>query len=182
MAPPINFTVDQKGFCANMPTEEMFTIPSKLGVNGTIVGSRPMICKAGAIYDVKFEVKDGEIQNFEAGQGKETLENIINSDPNGRYLGEIAIVSSDTAIFKSGMSFFNNMIDENAGCHMAVGNAYSKCIVGGLKMTNEELEAEGINICSFHEDFVFGTADTKIVGYTKDGEEVVILDNGVFTI
>ncbi len=182
MAPPINFTVSQKGFCANMPTEEMFTIPSKLGVNGTIVGSRPMICKAGPVYDVKFEVKDGQIQNYEAGQGKETLESIMNSDPNGRYLGEFAIVSSDTAIFKTGISFFNNMIDENSGCHMAVGNAYSKCIVGGLQMTTEELEAEGINVCSFHEDFVFGTDDTRIVGYKSNGEEILIMENGEFKI
>ena len=161
-----------------MPTEEIFCIPEKTSVNGTIVASRPMICKSGIVRDARFELKDGEIIKFSATKGEDVLQNIMDNNENGHYLGEIAIVPYDTSISKSGLTFYNNMFDENAGCHIAVGNAYSKCLVGGLKMTSEELEAEGINVCAFHDDCVFGTPDTIIIGVTEAGEEILFFENG----
>lgn len=178
----INYTSKDFGFSANIPTEELFTDPLKHGVNGTVVASKPIISKSGPIFGAKFELKDGEIIKFSAEDGEDILASILDSDKNGRYLGEFSIVDFNSPISKSGLTFYCNLVDENSGCHMAIGNCYPKCLVGGTKMTTEELEAEGVNICSFHEDFVFGTAQTKIVGTTYDGEEILIYDKGAYCI
>ena len=182
LASPVNLTYDGLQFAANIPTEETFTIPAKYGVNGKVVASKPMICKSGPVSGAKFELKDGKIVKFEADEGEDRLKHIMSSDENGLYLGEFAIVPYDTPISKSGLTYFNNLVDENSGCHMAVGNAYAKCLEGGVKMTDDELIHEGINVCSFHEDFIFGTLDTRIVGYTSDGQEILIFDKGAYTI
>ena len=178
MASPKNQTVGDLPFCANMPTEEIFCIPDKNSVNGKIVASRPMIAKSGEINDAVYELKDGEIINFHASKGEEMLKDVMNSHENGHFLGEIAIVPYDSGISKSGLTFYNNMCDENAGCHIAVGNAYSKCLEGGLQMTEEELISEGANVCSFHEDCVFGTKDTTIIGVKETGEEIKFFEHG----
>ena len=165
-----------------MPTEEIFCVPAKKRINGTIVASRPLVSKSGTVYDTKFEVKDGQIVDFSASKGKDSLQYLMDNNENGRYLGEIAIVPYDTGISKTGLTYFNSLVDENAGCHMAIGNAYAKCIEGGMKMSPEELDAAGLNVCVFHIDFVFGTPETKIVGYKQNGEELLIMDKGEFKI
>ena len=183
-ASPINYTADGRLFSANIPTEEIFSVPTKLGTNGKIVASRP-ICPAsgeGAIYGASFEFKDGKVVNYDAEKGKEGLTNIFNTDKNSKYLGEIAIVPHNTPISLSGITYFLVLLDENAGCHIALGNAYSKCLKGGIKMSKQELENEGLNVAETHTDIVFGTPKTKIVGYTQSGEEILIFKDGKFQI
>lgn len=161
-----------------MPTEEVFSIPEKTGVNGTIVSDRCMPTKNSVIEKPHFTVKDGKIVNFGAESGEDILKAIIESDKNGRFFGEVAIVPYDTPISRQGITYYNTLFDENAGCHTAIGNAYSKCIEGGLQMSDEELDAAGINVCSFHEDCIFGTSDMKIVGKTYEGEDITIFEHG----
>ena len=161
-----------------MPTEEVFCVPEKHGVNGKIVSSKPMLSKSGLIINPKFTIKDGKIIDYSATEGKDTLDAIIESDKNGRFLGEVAIVPYDTPISRQGITYIHTLFDENAGCHTAVGNAYSKCIEGGLQMTPEELEAAGLNVCKFHEDCIFGTKETKIDGTTYEGEKITIFEHG----
>lgn len=146
------------------------------------MASRPLVSKSGTVYDAEFELKDGEIVGFSSSKGGDALQYLMDNNENGKYLGEIAIVPYNTAISKSGLSYYNSLVDENAGCHMAIGNAYSKCIEGGMQMSKEELEAAGLNVCAFHIDFVFGTAGTKIVAYKDNGEEMIIMDKGEFAI
>ena len=165
-----------------MPSEEIFCVPEKYGVNGKIVSNRTMVTKGGVIESPSFTIKDGKIIEYDAKFGRELLGAIMDSDENGRYLGEISIVPNNSPISMQGITYYNILFDENAGCHAAIGNGYPKCLKGGLQMSTEEIKKEGINICSFHEDCVFGTADTKIVGTTYDGEEITIFENGTYTI
>ena len=182
MATAVNTSATGLKFSANMPTEEVFCVPEKTGVNGTIVSKKAMPTKTGVIVNPRFTIKDGKIVDFDADEGKDLLSDIINSDTNGRFLGEVAIVPYDTPISRQGITYYNILFDENSGCHTAIGNAYSKCIEGGLQMSDEELAAEGLNICSFHEDCIFGSPEMKIVGTTENGEDVTIFENGAFTI
>ena len=48
-------------------------------------------------------------------------------------------------------------------------------------MKDEELLKKGINISKQHVDFMIGTSDLKITGYTKEGKKVDIFENGKFT-
>ena len=182
VATAVNTSSGGLKFSANMPTEEVFCVPTKFGVNGKVVSSTPMLTKSGLVLNPEFTLKDGKIIDYKAKEGKEILDAIIESDENGRFLGEVAIVPYDTPISRQGIIYYNTLFDENAGCHTAVGNAYSKCLEGGLQMSPEELEASGLNICKFHEDCIFGTKETKIVGTTYEGEDVTIFEHGAFTI
>lgn len=141
-----------------------------------------MVTKGGLIESPSLTIKDGKVIDFDAKSGKELLGAILDSDHNGRYLGEIAIVPDDSVISQQNITYYNILFDENSGCHTAIGSAYAKCVEGGMDMNDEELEKAGINVACFHEDCVFGTADTKIVGTTYDGEEITIFENGTYTI
>lgn len=183
-ASPVNYTADGRLFSANIPTEEIFSVPTKLGTNGKIVASRPICLPSGegTIYGASFEFKNGKVINYDAEKGKENLTNIFNIDENSKYLGEIAIVPHNTPISLSELTYFLLLFDENAGCHIALGNAYAKCLKDGTKMSKQELESKGLNVAETHTDIVFGTPKTKIVGYTQSGEEILTFKNGKFQI
>ncbi len=172
-------TVYGAPFCANMPTEEIFTLPDKNTGDGKIVASMPLVHNGTVIEDFFLELKDGKIVNFDAKKGYETLKNIIETDEGSRRLGEIALVQYDSPIQNLHTLFYNTLFDENASCHFAIGRAYP-LIVGADKMTDEQLEKLGVNFSDEHVDFMVGTPDLEITGISEDGTETPIFRNGNF--
>ncbi|WP_442597958.1 aminopeptidase [Neobacillus sp. D3-1R] len=176
------FSPDGVEFVANMPTEELFTVPKKTGVNGKVVSSMPLNHNGSLIENFSLEFKDGKVVHFQAEKGYETLKNIIETDEGSSYLGELALVPYDSPISNLNILFYNTLYDENASCHLAIGKAYPVCVKNGDKMNKEELEAAGVNDSLTHVDFMFGTEDLNITGKTTDGEEVAIFRDGNFVI
>ena len=167
-------------FSANIPTEEVFTLPVRDSINGKLVATRPL-CLNGTIVDkFYFIVKDGKIVEAHAEKGEEVLKNAITVDEGASYFGEVALVPYDSPIQNSGVLFLNTLFDENASCHFAFGEAYP-CIHGSENMTEEELKAIGVNYSMTHEDFMIGSPDLSIIGITHEGEEVEIFRDGNFT-
>ena len=166
-------------FCANMPTEEIFTLPDKNSGNGKIVASMPLVHNGTVIEDFYLELKDGKITDFNAKKGYETLKNIIETDEGSYRLGEIALVQYDSPIQNLKTLFYNTLFDENASCHFAIGEAYP-LIYGAEKMSKEELEKLGVNFSGEHVDFMVGTPDLEITGTSMDGSETPIFRNGNF--
>ena len=166
-------------FCANMPTEEIFTLPDKNTGDGKIVASMPLVHNCTVIDDFYLVLKDGKIVDFNAKKGYETLKNIIESDEGSKRLGEIALVQYDSPIQNLHTLFYNTLFDENASCHFAIGRAYP-LIKGAEKMTQQELEALGVNNSDEHVDFMVGTPDLSITGISADGTETPIFRNGNF--
>lgn len=167
-------------FIANMPTEEVFTLPKKDGVNGKVVSSKPLNYHGNLIEDFTLIFKDGKIVDFEAKKGYETLKHLIETDEGSHYLGEVALVPYHSPISQSNILFYNTLFDENASCHLAIGKAYPVCIEGSEEMSPEELEKAGVNDSLVHEDFMVGTEDLEIIGITQEGKEVQIFKNGDF--
>lgn len=165
-------------FFPNMPTEEVFTMPKKTGVNGVVVSSRPLNLRGSLIDGFRLVFEDGKVTQFSARQGEAVLQKLLESDEGASYLGEVALVPFDSPISRSNVIFYNTLFDENASCHLALGRAYPLCIRGGEEMTREELAARGANDSLVHEDFMIGTADLDIVGITAAGEEVRVFKNG----
>lgn len=165
-------------FNANIPTEEVFTLPKKTGVNGTVVSSKPLIYGGNLINDFTITFKDGKAVDFTAKEGYEALKDLISRDNGSCYLGEVALVPFDSAISNSNIIFYNTLFDENAACHLALGKAYPTCYEGACDLNDTELEALDINVSFEHEDFMIGTADLSIIGTTFAGEEVKIFENG----
>ena len=115
-------------FIANMPTEEVFTLPEKTGVNGKVVSSMPLNYNGQLIEDFSLTFKEGKIVNFDAVKGYETLKKLIETDEGAAYLGEVALVPYDSPISKFDILFYNTLFDENASCHLAIGKAYPVCL------------------------------------------------------
>ena len=172
------FTQDGTEFIANMPTEEIFSMPKKTGVNGKVVSSMPLNYGGNLINNFSLTFKDGKVGDFSAEEGYETLKNLLDTDEGAKYLGEVALVPYNSPISNSNIIFFNTLYDENASCHLAFGKAYSLCIKDGEKMSEEELLKEGANDSLTHVDFMIGTKDLQITGTTYDNEKFDIFVNG----
>ncbi|MCR1899319.1 aminopeptidase [Irregularibacter muris] len=174
------FTPKGVEFIANMPTEEVFTLPKKTGVNGKVVSSKPLNYNGNLIENFTLTFKDGKIVEFDAQEGYETLKTLIETDQGSHYLGEVALVPYDSPISNSNILFYNTLFDENASCHLAIGKAYPVCVKNGENMTPEELEKAGVNDSLTHEDFMVGTKDLEIIGVTQEGKEIQVFKNGNF--
>lgn len=168
-------------FMANIPTEEVFTLPKKDGVNGIVYGSKPFVYNGVIIDEFKVEFKDGKVIKYSAEKGQEALKSLVELDDGSSYLGEVALVPFKSVISEMNILFYNTLFDENASCHLAFGEAYPMSIEDGGEMTREELTKEGVNNSIAHEDFMIGTEDLSIIGINKDGEKIKIFDNGNFT-
>lgn len=176
-----DYTPDGLEFIANMPTEEVFTLPKKDGVNGTVVSSMPLNSNGNLIENFSITFENGKIVDFKAEKGYDTLKNIIATDEGAHYLGEVALVPYDSPISNLKTIFFNTLFDENASCHLAIGNAYPVCIKNGEEMSKEELDKNGVNSSLTHVDFMVGTKDLQIIGVTSEGNEIQIFKDGNFS-
>lgn len=165
-------------FVANIPTEEVFSMPHKYGVNGKVVASKPLNYGGTLIENFAITFKDGRIVDYTAEKGVEALTNLINTDEGSKYLGEIALVPFDSPISNSNILFYNTLFDENAFCHLAIGQAYPSCIKDGDTFDEAKMEEVGMNDSLSHVDFMFGTSDLDVVGIMEDGSEVQIFSNG----
>ncbi|MGL4403781.1 MAG: aminopeptidase [Fusobacteriaceae bacterium] len=165
-------------FIANMPTEEIFTLPKKNGVEGTVVSSKPLVYNGNIIDKFKIKFQKGRIVEFYAEKGIETLKGLIDTDEGSKYLGEVALVPYDSPISNSGITFLNTLYDENASCHLAIGEAYSSCLEGGTAMEEKEKDIAGVNTSLNHVDFMIGTEDLEILGETVSGDKIQIFKEG----
>ncbi len=166
-------------FIPNMPTEEVFTLPVKTGVDGTVVSSMPLNYNGNLIEDFSLTFKHGKIVEFSAKKGYESLKNLIETDEGSHYLGEVALVPYDSPISNSGILFYNTLFDENASCHLAIGKAYP-CFKDASELTDKDFEERGVNDSLEHEDFMIGTSDLEIIGVGVSGEEIPIFREGNF--
>ncbi|SDO50961.1 aminopeptidase [Alkalicoccus daliensis] len=165
-------------FIANMPTEEVFTAPKEDGVNGTVRNTKPLNYGGNVIDDFTLTFKDGKVVDFSAGQGEETLKNLLDTDDGARKLGEVALVPHSSPISQSGILFYNTLYDENASNHIALGSAYSTCVEGGADMSEDELKEAGLNTSITHVDFMIGSAEMNIDGVKADGTSEPVFRNG----
>jgi aminopeptidase len=166
-------------YIANIPTEEIFTLPKKNGVNGTICSSIPLSLDGNLIKDIKFTVKDGKIINATASEGLETLIKKLDVDEGARYFGEVALVPHKSPISDTGILFYNTLFDENASCHFAFGKGYP-AFADAETVPEAELAARGKNDSCIHVDFMIGTPDLAITGVTHDGKQIPVFVDGNF--
>lgn len=169
-------------YVANMPTEEIFTDPDFRTVNGTAYASFPLMMSGKLVTDFSITFKDGRAVECHASSNEELLRDALFKNETTRCLGEVALVSKKSPIKQMNMIFYNGLIDENAACHLAFGQSFPSNIRGGADMSDEELMENGVNISTSHNDFMIGTPETKVVGTTFDGKEVVIMEHGDFVI
>ena len=165
-------------FTANIPTEEVFTLPDKRFTEGTVRATRPLAYSANIINNFSLTFKEGKVVDFSAEQGEQVLENLLKVDEGSSLLGEVALVPNSSPISQSGLMFFNTLLDENASCHLALGNAYRFSLNGGEELTSDEFDARGGNNSLTHEDFMIGSGEMNIDGILPDGKMEPVMQDG----
>ena len=162
----------------NIPTEEVFTTPHARRVSGHVVSTKPLSYQGSLIDGIAVRFEEGCIVAAKAARGEEVLNKVLDTDEGARRLGEVALVPHSSPISKSGLLFFNTLFDENAACHIALGQCYSKCFVDGAKLTPEQIAAQGGNKSLIHIDWMIGSDQTDIDGIHADGRRVPVFRKG----
>lgn len=162
----------------NIPTEEVFTTPHAQKVDGTVRSTKPLAHQGTLIEDIEVRFEGGKIVEASAKKGNEVFQKLIDTDEGARRLGEVALVPHSSPISQTGILFLDTMYDENAACHIALGQCYSKCFKGGDKISEEAVTAQGGNASLIHVDWMIGSADMDIDGISKSGERVPVFRKG----
>ena len=162
----------------NIPTEEVFTTPHADRVNGTVRASKPLVHRGTLIDGIEVRFEDGKIVEASADVGQEVFLQLIDTDEGARKLGEVALVPHSSPISSSGLLFYNTLYDENASCHIALGQCYSKCFREDIGKDPAAVAAAGGNTSNIHVDWMIGSGELNIDGITQDGERVPVMRNG----
>ena len=165
-------------FTPNLPTEEIFTLPDRDRVDGFVKTTRPILIQGQIIEDCTFKFSKGRIIEANAKVGYEVIEKLINIDKGARGLGEIALVPHSSPISKTGLLFYNLLIDENASNHIALGQAYRNSLKNGITLSDEEFTAAGGNNSSIHIDLMVGSGEMDVDGILEDETTEAIMRNG----
>ena len=162
----------------NIPTEEVFTTPHADRVNGTVRSTKPLSHQGSLIDEIEVRFENGVIVEARAAKGEAVLQKLLDTDEGARKLGEVALVPHSSPISQSGLLFYNTLYDENAACHIALGQCYSKCFLDGASLTPEQIADQGGNSSMIHVDWMIGGPDTDIDGITADGTRVPVFRGG----
>ena len=171
-------TVDGTVFFPNIPTEEIFTTPDRMRAQGVVHAVLPLIYQGCMIRDFWMRFEDGRVVEYDAAEGRDVLQSIIETDESSCRLGECALISKDTPIRQSNLLFYDTLYDENASCHLALGTGFPECVADGFAMDKDELVSHGINRSATHVDFMIGADDLEVTGITKAGEEIPVFVDG----
>lgn len=162
----------------NIPTEEVFTTPHAHRVEGYVSSTKPLSYQGTLIDKIKVRFEKGRIVEAHASKGEKVLQQILDTDEGARHLGEVALVPNSSPISASGLLFYNTLFDENAACHIALGQCYSKCFLRGAALSKEQIEKQGGNKSLIHIDWMIGSGEIDIDGITADGKKVPVFRKG----
>ncbi|RUM27355.1 aminopeptidase [Rhizobium vallis] len=162
----------------NIPTEEVFTTPHALRVEGHVSSTKPLSHQGTLIDNIQVRFEGGRIVEAKASRGEEVLNKVLDTDEGARQLGEVALVPHSSPISASGILFYNTLFDENASCHIALGQCYSKCFLDGAKLSQEQIKAQGGNSSLIHIDWMIGSDKVDIDGIKPDGARVPVMRQG----
>lgn len=166
----------------NMPTEEIFAVPHKYGVNGKVTSTLPLNYEGNIIEKISLTFREGKIVEYSSATCHDVLKNLIETDEGTRYLGEVALVSVESPIYKTGNIFYTTLYDENAVCHIAIGNSIASVVSGSHKLSDEEKDAVGLNVSSKHVDIMVGSSEVSVDAVLSDGSVKRLLNKGKWSL
>jgi aminopeptidase len=173
-SPALNGVVCQP----NVPTEEVFTCPHAYKVDGTVSATKPLAHQGTVIENISVKFEAGKIVEATASKGQEQFRALLATDDGASRIGEVALVPHSSPISQSGILFFNTLFDENASCHIALGQCYADTIEGGSELSPDELKQKGGNQSLIHVDWMMGSDAVDIDGVTLTGETVPVMRKG----
>lgn len=187
MAAKTHFAKFDHNTICNIPTEEVFTSPQADTAEGVISATMPLSLNGKIVEGMKFKFKNGRLVDVKADKNEDMLKKHIQANENADRLGEVALVAG-SPIAETGRLFNSTLLDENAACHLALGNAYSMCIKGADDFKNynemkEFLKSLKINSSPTHDDFMVGGKNVKISAINdKTGDVVDVIKDDKFLL
>jgi aminopeptidase len=169
-------------FQPNIPSEECFTSPRRGEAEGIVYSAKPLVYNGQLITDFSIRFHEGKAVEVHAKEGEDALRSILSLDEGSAYLGECALVPFDSPINNTGLLFYNTLYDENACCHLALGQGFYELYPDFEKYSEKELQEFGINHSLSHVDFMIGAKDLKIIGTKENGDQVEIFKDGNWAI
>ncbi|UTH45060.1 aminopeptidase [Loktanella salsilacus] len=173
-SPALNGVVCQP----NIPTEEVFTCPHAYKVDGTVSATKPLAYQGTVIRDISVRFEAGKIVDATASAGEAVFRDLLGVDDGSSRIGEVALVPHSSPISQSGTLFYNTLFDENASCHIALGQSYADTVAGGSELGEGELKQKGANQSLIHVDWMIGSGDVDIDGITRTGDIVPVMRKG----
>jgi len=173
---------DGRLFFPNIPTEEVFTTPHCRRAEGSVRCTRPVQVLGTNVEDAWFRFEGGKVVDFGARRNESVLGQFLDTDEGARSIGELALVGADSPIYRSGLVFHNILFDENAACHIALGNGYTECVEGAGSLDRDGLLTRGSNVSIVHIDFMIGSAEVSVSGLDQAGKATEVIRNGLFVI
>jgi len=163
----------------NVPTEECFVSPDAAATEGTFRCSRPRSFGGRVIEDLAGEFRNGRLVRLDAKReaDRDWLARYLSSIPNAERLGEIALVDSSSRIGKTGLIYYNGLLDENAAAHMAFGSGFAK-----TRTVPIAKKRYGVNRSTTHIDVMIGTDELEATGVTRAGRRVPLVAEGAWRI
>ena len=168
-------TVDGLSHYPNIPSEEIFTTPDPLRVDGHVSATLPLELYGTIVRGIRVEFEGGRAVKIDADENAETLRAAVSKDDGGTRLGEVALVDGNGRIGPLGTVFYDTLLDENAASHIALGSAYDLAV-------GDPAEKKLINRSAIHIDFMIGSPELDVDGITAAGEHVPVLRNGSWQI
>ena len=159
---------------ANMPTEEIFASPDPARTEGVVRSTRPLQIGGTVVRDLEIRFEGGRAVDIDAATGGDLMQAHVEADENARRLGEVALVDGGSRVGQTGIVFFDTLFDENATCHIALGE--------GISASYEGDGAGKVNSSSIHTDFMIGGPEVEVDAVTTDGEVVPLLRDDVWQL
>ena len=161
---------------ANVPTEECYTSPQAGSASGTFRCSLPLSFRGRLIEGIAGEFRSGRLVRLEAASDadRDFFAAFLDSEPNARRLGEVALVDATSRIGRRRQVYFNTLLDENAAAHIAFG--------AGFGLTRRPEARRGVNRANIHIDVMIGTEDLEVTGTAASGETVPLISGGLWRI
>lgn len=167
----------------NFPSYEIYTSPNCYSAEGKIVLSK----KSSFYYDTLienaiFEFSKGKLISSKS--NSQLFDYIVLHKPNKmNRIGEIALVSNDSPLALTSEFYNSTILDENAGCHFALGYAIDDCIgVDKEKLKEKGYRYYRYNTSNYHNDFVFGNDSISIEAELKGKKKVLLMEKGIWKI
>lgn len=138
-------------FVANLPTEEVFTLPHRDSAEGCVRVARPVVYGGATIEGIELTFERGRVTAAAARSNADLLQRLLETDEGASRLGEVAIggaalrrdesrdkpaptvqinpaSSPPTTWQNSARLFHHPLLDENVSNHIALGEAYDFCL------------------------------------------------------
>jgi aminopeptidase len=159
----------------NIPTEEVFTSPDPLRVDGVVRATKPLELSGALVEGIGVRFEAGRAVEIEATANAEVLRGVAATDDGAGRLGEIALVDGSGRIDALGTVFWNTLLDENAASHIAIGNGFPFAVTG-------DDDRARVNESEIHIDFMIGGPQGDVDGITADGASVPVLREGAWQL